>query len=1097
MQNIYQKGIIEFRNEAEAVFLSFASAMKRNTVSYKNMSAEVCMSRHKLYEIFKNPGMEWRGKPFWSWNGELREDEVRRQINVMKQMGLGGFFMHSRAGLITEYLGEEWFDLINAGADEGERIGMEAWLYDEDRWPSGSAGGMVTSDPRYRMKSLVITEQSPDTFARDDSMRYVFLARLDGIDLWRYTALEREADIKAALTAFEKETASDPGTIRILSFSVVPDSPSSNYNGNTYIDTMSRAAVNRFIEMTHERYKARCGDRFGKSIKGIFTDEPHRGHAMDDCTESNGIKRCSMCWTDDFFDEFESRYGYRADTILPELFYRPKGERFAPVKRDWFDLADNLFLERFAMQIYDWCNANNIAFTGHVLHEDSLSNQSAPHGSLMRFYEYMDIPGVDVLTEHNRCYWIVKQLASVARQLGKKQMLSELYGCTGWQFDFKSHKAVGDWQALFGINLRCHHLSWYTMEGESKRDYPASILHQSPWYPYYNDIECYFARFGAFMAEGSPVCDVLVLNPIESIWAQTYIGWADWIYPKDDAADINRLEDNYERLFHMLTGNHIDFDYGEEQMMEKYASVFRDKNGKALLKVGQMFYRVVVISGMETIRPTTLKLLTDFAEAGGKIIFAGEVPVCVNACRDDAPAVFARKYGICVSFEENALAAAVRESSFAPVFIASEDGTPAGNVFIQMRDFGDSIGFVLLNTDRDNPTSDLTVSIRNIPYKAAECWDMETGARYAAELICSGDICTLRTTLEAAGTAAFVLTDTADTALLPISEKTQLIDKLKVDGEFDYECNEPNVCVLDFARFSLNGGEWSEEQEILRIDSMVRDAVGLEHRGGEMLQPWFARKTDKAVYGKVLLEYTFDIETMPSGDLILAGERPGQMHYAINGIPLSSDDVHNFWIDDCFKKMSIPVSLLKPGRNVITAETDFMRTTNLEALYLIGDFGVSLCGKLCILTDRPDKLRFGNIDTAAMPFYTGELTYLITPDRYSSMNCSDGERVTLTSDAFFGSLIRIQADGMKELHLFRDPFEADVTDAVRNGKTLRVTVVGTRRNLFGPLHFAPRFYGACGPGCFVTEGDDWTDDYALTDSGIHGITLKKYRVCNK
>ena len=103
------------------------------------------MNTKKRYELFRNPGAAWRGKPFWSWNGELREDEVRRQINVMKEMGLGGYFMHSRAGLITEYLGEDWFDLINAGADEGEETGMEAWLYDEDRWPSGSAGGKSQS----------------------------------------------------------------------------------------------------------------------------------------------------------------------------------------------------------------------------------------------------------------------------------------------------------------------------------------------------------------------------------------------------------------------------------------------------------------------------------------------------------------------------------------------------------------------------------------------------------------------------------------------------------------------------------------------------------------------------------------------------------------------------------------------------------------------------------------------------------------------------------------------------------------------------------------------------------------------------------------
>jgi len=113
-------------------------------------------NRNELISTFANPGNEWRGKPFWSWNGELRAEELIRQVGVMKEMGLGGFFMHSRSGLITEYLGDEWFDLINQVADAGEKAGMEAWLYDEDRWPSGSAGGKVTIDPQYRGKSLYV-----------------------------------------------------------------------------------------------------------------------------------------------------------------------------------------------------------------------------------------------------------------------------------------------------------------------------------------------------------------------------------------------------------------------------------------------------------------------------------------------------------------------------------------------------------------------------------------------------------------------------------------------------------------------------------------------------------------------------------------------------------------------------------------------------------------------------------------------------------------------------------------------------------------------------------------------------------------------------
>ena len=59
------------------------------------------MSKKELYGTFAAPGAEWRGKPFWSWNGELREEELVRQVDVMKEMGLGGYFMHSRAGLIV------------------------------------------------------------------------------------------------------------------------------------------------------------------------------------------------------------------------------------------------------------------------------------------------------------------------------------------------------------------------------------------------------------------------------------------------------------------------------------------------------------------------------------------------------------------------------------------------------------------------------------------------------------------------------------------------------------------------------------------------------------------------------------------------------------------------------------------------------------------------------------------------------------------------------------------------------------------------------------------------------------------------------------
>ena len=139
------------------------------------------MKLTRRQKLFEKPSAAFRGKPFWAWNGKLDEAELKRQIDVMREMGFGGFFIHSRAGLETEYLGEEWFSLVNACADYGKKKGMEAWLYDEDRWPSGSAGGIVTDDPRYRAMFLDMSlyeKADQVSYQLDDNIVAAFALRM-------------------------------------------------------------------------------------------------------------------------------------------------------------------------------------------------------------------------------------------------------------------------------------------------------------------------------------------------------------------------------------------------------------------------------------------------------------------------------------------------------------------------------------------------------------------------------------------------------------------------------------------------------------------------------------------------------------------------------------------------------------------------------------------------------------------------------------------------------------------------------------------------------------------------------------------------------
>ena len=103
----------------------------------------------------KNIPNKYRPVPFWSWNEKLDTRETARQAQVMNDAGLGGYFMHARGGLQTEYMGDEWFDNVAEGVNSAKRLGMSAWAYDENGWPSGFGNGAVNGlGEEYQQKYL-------------------------------------------------------------------------------------------------------------------------------------------------------------------------------------------------------------------------------------------------------------------------------------------------------------------------------------------------------------------------------------------------------------------------------------------------------------------------------------------------------------------------------------------------------------------------------------------------------------------------------------------------------------------------------------------------------------------------------------------------------------------------------------------------------------------------------------------------------------------------------------------------------------------------------------------------------------------------------
>ena len=118
----------------------------------------------------KNIPNKYKAFPFWSWNDELEEEELIKQIDWMHNNGIGGFFMHARGGLTTPYLGEKWFKCVEACLKRAKELGMEAYAYDENGWPSGFAGGELLKEEENRDSylSYSIGQHDPKAFVSYD-----------------------------------------------------------------------------------------------------------------------------------------------------------------------------------------------------------------------------------------------------------------------------------------------------------------------------------------------------------------------------------------------------------------------------------------------------------------------------------------------------------------------------------------------------------------------------------------------------------------------------------------------------------------------------------------------------------------------------------------------------------------------------------------------------------------------------------------------------------------------------------------------------------------------------------------------------------------
>ena len=1000
-------------------------------------------------DTFRNPPMKYRAAPFWSWNGKLDVEETRWQVRELTKGGMGGGFMHSRAGLSTEYLGEDWFANCAASIEEGRKVGFYSWLYDEDRWPSGSCGGRTAaSHPDFRSRILIM-QRGNEPIERADNFPRTLRSCADLQCLGRFRVVAKPNDETKYIAVDENDAMVD--TIAFHS-AVLPAMGWDN--DGYYADLMNRDAMQEFLRNTYDPYAERFQESFGKEVPGIFTDEP--------------LVRGPLPWSVCLCDEFRKRRGYDLIPKLPHLFFT--SSESPAVRHDYWQTVRELFRENYIAQLGDWCDARGLALTGHLMSEHGIGKQICYSGGTMVHYDHMQIPGIDLLCERIVEVDTVKQCSSVCNQLGKRVMMSELYGCTGYLFSLEGQKWVGDWQMALGVNFLCPHLTYYTMKGMAKRDYPPSYFYQSPWWRHYHHIADYQARLSYVLREGKAMRDVLLIHPLTG-------GWCKYDPAADAESDygLNKQSAAFHDTMQHLLSLHHDFDLGDETIMAEKAAV----HGREMI-VGKARYKLVIVAPTCNLESSTVRLLEQYVEAGGRLLWLTETPTFMDGRPSNRLAKVIQASGVCRAaphrrdLEETLDRVIHRRLSVR----LAETNHEASKVLAQVRETDGAYVIFLANTDREMGA---TLKVRLDKSGAWARWDCETGQ--VEELPSKGKETgsEVEVALAPVGSTVLRLDPNKEPVLLAAPRKVRVREKaIDPPQGWKFRRLAPNSIVLDRCRYRINHEAFSDE--------MLMPDAQEEWRARFTLRPWKGLAGDTQVWkqkqdpessrslARLGLQYTFKVDKMPSEEVFLVLEDRATFEIHVND-KLVEAPAEGWFMDKSFEKVPVR-AFLKRGANTVELRTILTPLTMVEDIYVVGEFGVGR--DTFAITREPRRLHVGDWCDQGYPTYADAMMYQTTfraGEKFSG-------RVIVELDRFEGTAAAIWVNGQKAAVLGWRPYRADVTDFVRKGSNdLGIEIVGSPRNLMGPRHTAERYTASVGPHDMV---DTSFPGHHLSPGGLYG-----------
>ena len=612
---------------------------------------------------------------FWFWDRPLdakkHRDEMVDMARCMLKQRLNPGYAHARLNMVgapelprRQWLSPLWFDTFERILNEAKQQGGYFGYCDDYWWPSGRAAGRVLrKHPDLWACSLRCStlDVPGDTLLDLPAAFFVVAAQLDGSSDLAALAERRRYMEQSDRKTDPALTPHLPARIRSNSLQLLAAGSSIQWRAPAgvswriymfdkyyhpgadggrlnYLDSRLARA---FIELAHEPYARRAAPFLGETLPGVFQD--HEG--------DYGYK---LAWSDDLGDLYRRTTGRDIRKWMPLLFDRDAEGVWASARWQWFEAVSELYASFFST-LNDWLGRRNCYLISN-LWEESLMWQASAVGDFFKVQRAFSMPGCDALgLSVLRAHDFV-ETGSVA-EFENRRFQSEILGGAGWRaFTPVTLKRAANAVVARGVSHVVAHGIFSTRMFDHHPWVP-DWYDENPMWPFMNFWSDFIRRACYINSHGCVAADVLLLNPMDSIWALCGPGVFDPAYkgrvpgpailPQPSVEDIPRSRAGLKRESAWWTAPVMENWYSEaaRAIDAAYCRAIDDliAGGISFLIADRHYLRQMTLSGdalhfppwefKAIITPPLFILPLDiaaelvrFVRAGGRLYCLGQLP---------------------------------------------------------------------------------------------------------------------------------------------------------------------------------------------------------------------------------------------------------------------------------------------------------------------------------------------------------------------------------------------------------------------------------------------------------------------------------------